>query len=88
MNLRSKDFPEHVHWIRKADKWVLVGYFKTEYEASTAYEKARNEQAVLHNTTVDRMYEKIIFLRPCGHYAVESKVKHLGNNNLYVNCVK
>ena len=63
---------------KKADKWVQVGYFKTEYEAATAYEKARNEQAVLHNTTVDRMYEKIIFLRPCGHYAVESKVKHLG----------
>ena len=63
---------------KKADKWVLVGYFKTEYEAATAYEKARNEQAVLHNTTIDRMYEKIIFLRPCGHYAVESKVKHLG----------
>ena len=44
--------------------------------------KARNDQAVLHNTTVDRMYERIIFLRPCGHYAVESKVKHLGKRTI------
>ena len=31
-----------------------------------------------HNTTVDRMYERVTFLRACGHFAVESKVKHLG----------
>ena len=63
---------------KKADKWISIGYFKTEYDAATAYDKARNEQAVMHNTTVDRMYERVIFQRPCGHWAVESKVKHLG----------
>ena len=63
---------------KKADKWVLVGHFKSEFDAVTAYDKARSDQAVKHNTTVERMYERVMFLRACGHYAVESKVKHLG----------
>ena len=26
---------------KKADKWVSIGYFKTEYDASTAYDKGK-----------------------------------------------
>ena len=65
---------------KKADKWVLVGHFTNEFDAVTAYDRARSEQAVKHNTTVDRMYERVLFLRACGHYAVESKVKHIGKS--------